>query len=392
MKKLCVIISIILVAAILGSCALSEGDSLSAKTKRDSSATYGFKKTETSSPATYPDFKSAATDFAFKLLRSSQKDNEDVIIPVAGLFESLAMLCNASSGETQKELKKLIAEKSSLTSVNEGSGYFVSRLEAVKSKNSCVKLDNNIFFDNNTPVSGELLQKNVNYLNQGMFRLDFSDSASLDKADEYVKSRSGGEADKLIKKLSKDMTLSGTTVISDSWLGCFEDSSDSLEGVEYLIKNKFCKGFIKDLKNTPCKFVALMPDGDIGEMLGKLNSESYFKLLESMNIFKTAKVRLEGFKLEASRDFSDDVKKAGVSGIFDNGDFAGLTFGKKASVGEIDQYCSVTINSAGVNTSERVKAKSEKIEAETELSFDKPYVFMIIDNESNVPIVAGIKA
>ena len=358
MKKLCVIISIILVAAILGSCALSEGDSLSAKTKRDSSATYGFKKTETSSPATYPDFKSAATDFAFKLLRSSQKDNEDVIIPVAGLFESLAMLCNASSGETQKELKKLIAEKSSLTSVNEGSGYFVSRLEAVKSKNSCVKLDNNIFFDNNTPVSGELLQKNVNYLNQGMFRLDFSDSASLDKADEYVKSRSGGEADKLIKKLSKDMTLSGTTVISDSWLGCFEDSSDS----------------------------------HIGEMLGKLNSESYFKLLESMNIFKTAKVRLEGFKLEASRDFSDDVKKAGVSGIFDNGDFAGLTFGKKASVGEIDQYCSVTINSAGVNTSERVKAKSEKIEAETELSFDKPYVFMIIDNESNVPIVAGIKA
>ena len=97
------------------------------------------------------------------------------------------------------------------------------------------------------------------------------------------------------------------------------------------------------------------------------------------------------FKLESCEDYSGLVKKSGVSEIFGDGSFSGLTFRKTASTGAVAQYCSVNINAAGVNTSDKVKAKSKKQEAETKLSFDRPYVFFIIDNESNIPIISGIK-
>ena len=273
-----------------------------------------------------------------------------------------------------------------------GNGYFVSRLEAIKTKKASVKLDNNIFFEENTPVSGSVLRTNVSYYNHGLFKLNFSDSSSLDKANSYISEKSGGKAKELLSALSGNMTLSGTTVISDSWLGCFDESgSDMLTGTEYLLKGKSCKGFIKDFKGTPCKFVALLPDKDISDLLKALNSESYSEIIESMNIFKTADVSIAPFKLESCEDYSGLIKKSGVSEIFDDGSFSGLTFRKTASTGAIAQYCSVNINAAGVNTSDKVKAKSKKQEAETKLSFDRPYVFFIIDNESNIPIISGIK-
>ena len=142
-----------------------------------------------------------------------------------------------------------------------------------------MKLDNNIFFEENTPVSGSVLRTNVSYYNHGLFKLNFSDSSSLDKANGYISEKSGGKAKELLSALSGNMTLSGTTVISDSWLGCFDESgSDMLTGTEYLLKGKSCKGFIKDFKGTPCKFVALLPDKDVSDLLKALNSESYSEM------------------------------------------------------------------------------------------------------------------
>ena len=332
MKKLLTAISLILAAVILASCALSENDSLSADTKPEEGATYGYTN-ETASPSSYSEYRTAATDFSLEMLRNAY-DGKDTVIPTAGLYSSLSLLNNIASGTTQLELKTLLGKKASATAINEGNGYFVSRLEAIKTKKASVKLDNNIFFEENTPVSGSVLRTNVSYYNHGLFKLNFSDSSSLDKANGYISEKSGGKAKELLSALSGNMTLSGTTVISDSWLGCFDESgSDMLTGTEYLLKGKSCKGFIKDFKGTPCKFVALLPDGS----------------------------------------------------------FSGLTFRKTASTGAIAQYCSVNINAAGVNTSDKVKAKSKKQEAETKLSFDRPYVFFIIDNESNIPIISGIK-
>ena len=390
MKKLLTAISLILAAVILASCALSENDSLSADTKPEEGATYGYTN-ETASPSSYSEYRTAATDFSLEMLRNAY-DGKDTVIPTAGLYSSLSLLNNIASGTTQLELKTLLGKKASATAINEGNGYFVSRLEAIKTKKASVKLDNNIFFEENTPVSGSVLRTNVSYYNHGLFKLNFSDSSSLDKANGYISEKSGGKAKELLSALSGNMTLSGTTVISDSWLGCFDESgSDMLTGTEYLLKGQSCKGFIKDFKGTPCKFVALLPDKDVSDLLKALNSESYSEIIESMNIFKTADVSIAPFKLESCEDYSGLVKKSGVSEIFGDGSFSGLTFRKTASTGAVAQYCSVNINAAGVNTSDKVKAKSKKQEAETKLSFDRPYVFFIIDNESNIPIISGIK-
>ena len=175
MKKLLTAISLILAAVILASCALSENDSLSADTKPEEGATYGYTN-ETASPSSYSEYRTAATDFSLEMLRNAY-DGKDTVIPTAGLYSSLSLLNNIASGTTQLELKTLLGKKASATAINEGNGYFVSRLEAIKTKKASVKLDNNIFFEENTPVSGSVLRTNVSYYNHGLFKLNFSDSS-----------------------------------------------------------------------------------------------------------------------------------------------------------------------------------------------------------------------
>jgi hypothetical protein len=55
--------------------------------------------------------------------------------------------------------------------------------------------------------------------------------------------------------------------------------TEFLNGTEFYISDKNCEGFIKDLKNTPSKFVAVMPKkGGVDELLKKLDGYSFTEL------------------------------------------------------------------------------------------------------------------
>ena len=394
MKKLLSAVCLLLTAALLCACgsnALSAADSLCADIRQDSSATYGYEPMTDSAPSPYNEFKSAAVNFSLKTLAAMYDGENAVFFSPAALFSSLALLENAATGSTQTQIKKAVNPELGLSGLNESSGYFLSRLESIADGDSKITVSGSVFFNEGSAVSSELLKTNVNFYNQALFRLDFAEADSLKRVNTFIGEQSLGGCTDLFKKLDKDLGLASSAVMSDEWISAFAQSDGNMTGTEYLLEGKGCKGFIKDFKNTPARFIALLPDKDISSLLGALDSEKLAEFISSMNVFKTAEIIIKPIKAEAAADFSDVLRSMGIDEAFSQGKFGGISFGKKAAVGAISQYASLSIDKNGANTDQDVKSESQKAEAETSLAFDRPYIYMIIDNESGIPVFMGIE-
>ena len=394
MKKFLMAVCSVLLTVLLCACgsdALSVGVSLCADIRQDSSATYGYEPMTSSAPTSYNEYKSAAVNFSLNTLSALYDGSSPVFFSPSALFSSLSLLENAATGSTQIQIKKAVNPETGLSGLNESSGYFFSRLGSIADGDCKISVNGSIFFNEGNAVSSEFLKTNVNYYNQAVFRLDFAEEDSLKKVNDFIGEQSLGNCRGLFKKLEKDVNLASSALMSDEWISAFELKDGNLTGVEYLLEGKNCKGFIKDFKNTSARFVALLPDKDLGSFLNALDAEKLAKIIGSMNVFRTADIIIKPIKAETAADFSDILRSMGIDEAFSQGKFGGVSFGKKAAVGAIGQYASLSIDQNGANSDRTVKPENQKAEAETALTFDRPYIYMIIDNESGIPVFMGIE-
>ena len=414
MKKLFIVILAVLIsAAALCSCGSDElgpETDLTSKVGSDENQTYNFTNGETELPDTYTAYKTSAQGFSFDILRTMYKKNRNAFYSPAGLFGQLSLMENAAAGSSLTQLKTLVNKSLSVDELNYSSGYFYSRLASLSdsAENASAEIKSAFYFNDGIPVGQEFTRRNANYYSQGLFRLDYSDSATLDKINSYISSQSGGMFDSLMPSLDskKGIDLSSTVRFSDDWLAGFKGENvfsapfkgsaatkktAFLSGTEYYLKSKGCTGFIKDFKNTPCKFVAILPDGDIDTLIKKINYTTYEQLIDSMDIMTTCSVSLPAFSREFSGDLSDAVKDSGVTNIFNSkANFNSLSYGCKAKVGRIMQGAKLSITASGTNDGEPVISQYEKPEPKHEVKLDRPFIYMVVDNESYIPILMGV--
>ncbi|MEE1060733.1 MAG: serpin family protein, partial [Ruminococcus sp.] len=73
-----------------------------------------------------------------------------------------------------------------------------------------------------------------------------------------------------------------------------------------------------------------------------------------------------------------------------------ITFSDDLFVNDILQFNpSVTVNAAGISGTENIGTKvpagnKEITPAEKKLEFNRPFIFMFVDNESNIPVYMGV--
>lgn len=391
---------------MLCSCtANTAGEDLTAKVTPNDSRYYSFKVGKTETPNSYNTYKVAAQGFALNMLGAMSDESGNVFISPMALYGQLGLLQNAANAATQKEIKQLVGKNLGVEELNECNGYFFARLEKLSGENSYIGLSADMFINDGIIVSTDFLQKNADSYSQGIRRLS-RDENTPEKINGYLSEKTGYNLSGLFTSPDGDIDLSSTAYLKDKWLdgyktdeittGTFSGTTDStatfMHSTELFLKGKNCTGFIKDYKNTPCRFVALLPNEGMSasELAQSLNYEEYQSIIGSMDIFTTCEAYLPQFGAEKSVDFRDALTKSGVNSIFTDGDFAGLSFNQKATVNAAKQHLKFSVNAAGSGTKKPSYSGSTKIEAEKEVSLSRPFVFMIIDNESNIPIFEGI--
>lgn len=416
MKRTPLIICVlILCAAILCSCsgAAVPGEDLMKDTKADENLAFKFKSGKTETPASYYNYKNYSTDFAFRLLCSMYQGSENTASATAGLYSQLSILENAAANNSLKELKNLTGKNQDVSSLNECNAYFFSRLKALQSKKKgyYVDINNNLFFNKNVNAGQQFLLKNADFFKHGIYRLDFSAEGSRDSINDFVASQTDDKISEILKSPlpdNSDIISTGTSLMRDQWLGGYdrEDTSTAkfktadgevdaefMTSVEYYLKGKKCSGFEKSFRSTPCKFIALLPNEDttVYEFIKSLNYDEYQRILSSMSVFKTCEASLPKFSVKFEDKLNDVLNKNGVYELFNQkGDLKNLSLNFKGSVGEIVSSFSLDINEAGVGVSKPKLSTVEKKKPDAKVRLNRPFVFLIVDNESYIPIFAGI--
>lgn len=417
MKKL---ISLILVVALLLSLSACGGITNNLSQNKKASATqikYNFLSDDIAVPEGYNDYTNSATDFSMNLFKSVYKKStgSSVISPASVLF-SLSMCSNGAQNETQKEFLQTMFSGMSADSVNKCSSYLLQRLKFFSDEESKLSVANSIWLNKGLKVNSSFLDKNADYYNADVFETDFSNEKALSDINSYVKDNTDGMVEKMLDNISPDamMILINAIVLEDLWATIYEDSdisSDTFHGTnadtdaefmhskESLIKTKNSVGFVKNYKTLPIKFVAVMPDKDVdfSSFTDSLSNEYWQELLNSLDITKSCNAYLPKFKVEFGTNLKEDLKSLGIIDAFsDSADFSKISTDAGLKIEDIIHKSYIEVDNGGtkaaastavmMNKTALIDDDEENIET---VRLDRPFIFSVIDNESNLPLFLG---
>ena len=444
MKKMLALFLCVCTAAVsMSACSpaneFSGDENLSDNTTRDDDIekTYNYQDGAQSGPLSYTTYSSEVTDFELRLFRNYIKNNPDtesfVFSPMSTAL-TLGIIANGAADRTQTNIINALGDELDIDATNQSSSYLLSRLEAFntsedeteeETKNSdedskgksYVKIQNTLLFNDTVDVRKNFLQNNTDYYGADIFRFVFSDENSITKVNNHL---SEFTSKKAVSSLDAENNLIciGAVDIYDEWLNSYAQSdvssgvfhsSDGDCDVNYMTSNEnyihteTASGIIKYTSGTPLKFIAVMPNEDISleSYISSLTYLEYTDLLESFSVQSTVSASVPEFSIEGSEtavSFKDELSECGIADIFtDEVSLSNITLSDSLYVNDISQILpSITVNAAGISGTESVGTKApvqtrteEITPAETKLEFNRPFIFMLIDNESNIPVYIG---
>ena len=153
------------------------------------------------------------------------------------------------------------------------------------------------------------------------------------------------------------------------------------------------------MRNTPVKFVAIMPNEDtsLESYISSMTYLEYSDMLDSFKITSLTNASVPEFSIKSDgkpTSLKSELEDCGLADIFtDSINLSNITLSDDLFVNDISEIQpSVTVNSAGIGVKATVTAntlKSDFKTADSTLKFDRPFIFMLIDNESNIPLYIG---
>ncbi len=420
MKK---VLTAILAAALclltLASCGnpgeFSDGERLSGKYQRnkDSAVTFHYADGATEPPESYANFANTATTFTLKAFRSraAEADNSFVFSPVSPVLQ-LAMLSNAASPDTRQEILTALGSELGVDGLNACASYFKSRMESVSALNTDktpqehVALGGAVLIDDSIDVKSSFLQNVKDFYDYDVFRFDFEGEHADNKLKNYLKA--GGSVD----LSGGEINLISFEEISDSWLNAYRPS-DISEGVfngaagqrkatflasnETKVQSDKAVGIVKYTAKNPLKLILVQPKNGaaLADYAKGFDSGEYETLLNSVDITKQTQAVIPAFSVEADKTavpISGNLTKNGLYTLFtEKAGFSALSYTESAKMGEMFNIApSFSLNQYGINYEAAAAAQEgERGKTEDEVKFDHPFLFILADNETNLPVLMG---
>lgn len=443
-RTLALVMGVILSASSLCACGdpseFAKSEQLSMEYTRSTDPTENYNYNDgANTPSAYNNYSSYITDFELKMFRNyyslkGDKNNSFVFSPVSTSLQ-LGLIANGTSGDTKSELVFALGG-SDLTAeeINQCSSYFKSRIEAVSKSgdnevdelsgkkaeptvDEYVKFENNLFFNDTSDIKTSFLQTNSSFYGNDIFRFMFSDGNALTKVNSHFSDFTQND---VISKLDESQTLFSVTAtdISDKWLDAYAQSdvekgtfkaADGEREVNYMtsnesyIKTDKAEGVIKYTSKNPLKLVLVMPNENISleDYVADFNNLEYSNLLGSVDITKKVTAKIPEFSIaseETAVAMSETLTKSGLYSLFtDIATFSDMTHTDNFKLNEIYEVTpSISVNAAGIggvngNDGKAISENRVKELEDTDMTveFNRPFIFLLIDNETNIPVYIG---
>ncbi|MFA6309113.1 MAG: serpin family protein [Clostridia bacterium] len=371
------------------------------------------------------DFIKSQADFSVELFKKTILNGENTLISPASVYLALAMTANGADGNTLKEFEKLLGKYGlSMSDINKFSFSYAAALKDVESGR--LNIADSIWYDSERAfkINQPFLKTNADYFGSAAYNSDFNSPQTLNDINNWVKSNTGNLIKKLMYKINPDsvMYLINTIYFENEWLKKYGEQSigsdyfttadgksiktDFMYSTEFgYLEDDNAKGFVKPYKDEKFSFVALLPDKGVSveDYAATLTGEKLLSILKNKE-FVSVKAGLPKFKSEYSKSLIQPLKAMGLKDCFDetaanltkmgsvDKDKLGTNLEVKLYVSEVLHKTFIQVDGlgtkAGAVTSVRVSPTASPIRPK-EIILDRPFVYAIVDNDTNLPVFIG---
>ena len=333
----------------------------------------------------------ALLDLAYK--------NENIMISPTSLNIALGMITNGASAETLAELENYL--ECNIDEYNEFvKGYTENQEEGVNVVNA-------VWVNENYKLKEDFYNLLIQYYNATHESLDFTNSESVNKINNWVKENTDGRIEKVLNEIPGDTTTILTNVVDfdKKWEEPFEKLQieegkfNGEKDVTYLndfvrcpyYENDYATGFARYYEGGRYSFIGILPKKEGEFNVSDLNIE---ELLENGTMEKVD-YKFPEFEFEFESSLKQYLKELGITKAFnDNADFSNLLEEtEQYYISEILQKTKIIVDREGTKasaaTSVIVATNSAMENLPKQVYLDRPFVFVIYDNKTEECLFIG---
>lgn len=361
-------------------------------------------------------FKSGMLDFAVRLMQSTLDENKkSSLVSPLSVIVALGMTANGANGETKEEFEKLFG-----FSLDEANAYLYTLAHSLYNGDGAkVELANSIWFgkDGRIAVHDDFLQVNKSYYDAQAYEEDFFSQKTVDKINKWVSKHTDKMIDQIIDSIDPDtvMLLINALVFDALWSKPYEnfqcqkgtfnayDKSKNdatfMRSEETLIRTKNAVGFRKYYKNG-YEFVAMLPDGDVFDYVNSLSGKELGEILSGKqnDYSRVAKAYLPKFEYDYDVSLYKALESMGLKKAFSSSeaDLSGIGSSPWGNlyIGDVLHKTHIEMTQAGTRaaavTAVEILAESAEPKKTVEVKLDRPFVYYIVDCNTNLPIFMGV--
>ena len=361
-------------------------------------------------PSTFTESQMA---LAWKLFREvyDEEPNGNVLISPLSIQLALAMTANGASGQTRKEMEALLGGGKSMEELNE---YLYSYVKRLSSEEACkLAIANSIWFRDDFQADREFLQTNADYYGSQIYKAKF-DKRTLKDINRWVDIHTDGMIEEILQEIDPAtvMYLINALAFDAEWKdiytsdaihdGSFTSISGEVQTVEMMgalengyIVTENARGFVKDYQSGRYSFVALLPNEGVSldAYIADLDATELKSALVDAN-GKSAFVYLPKFSYEYEIDLNDCLQELGMTTAFGGfADFSGMAEpSKELHIGNVTHKTYISVDERGTRAGAVTVVAMNNgcgMEPVETLYLDRPFLYMIIDHATYLPIFIG---
>ena len=359
----------------------------------------------------------AATDFGVRLFQTSMEEGKNTLISPLSVLYALAMTANGADGETLAQMQQVLGMDS-----DDLNCYMLAYMDLLpEAEEYKMSLANSIWFkdDPNFTVNESFLQTNADYYGSSIYKAAF-DEGTRNDINNWVKEHTDEMIPEILDEIPDEaiMYLVNALAFEAQWDDVYDEfqvrddiftkEDGTKQDVEMMhadeykyLSDDLATGFIKYYEGRKYAFAALLPNEGVTvqQYVDSLTGSHLQKMLadpEEIQVFTC----IPKFESEYDIEMSEVLQEMGMTDAFDwcIADFSKLgTYnvdGMNICINRVLHKTFISVaeqgTTAGAATAvEMVAEGAAEIQEYREVILDRPFVYMLIDCETNLPFFIG---
>ncbi|HAJ96567.1 MAG TPA: serine protease [Ruminococcus sp.] len=370
------------------------------------------------------DFILKQTEFYLNLMQKTAQDGANTLISPYSVVQALAMTANGAQNQTLEEMQNVIGGGMPMEELNK---YLYTQRTSQPNEENCKLLTaNSIWCRDKLPYSDapflvkeSFLQKNKNFYNADIFTAPF-DETTIDDINKWTNANTDKMIPKLINELNKStvMCLINAVTFDAKWSDPYYDSytrenwftdangtaqnADILYSEEHsYLSDEHSQGFMKYYEGGRYAFVGILPEEGMTttEYLNTLTADSLHNMLVNRSSERVI-TQIPKFSYDYSIELPDTLKEMGMPSAFEmfGADFHGmadLPEDNNLYISNVIHKTFIELNETGTRAAAAtivvmdVAAEAYDPQQPKEVILNRPFVYYIVDTETNLPIFMG---